>query len=216
MILDLWKIDDNAAPIEAFNHNVDEILAAHENGDFGLPGDVATADGAGYVEVPVVNNAVALTAAQAKCGNIVITGAATATVMVTMPDTANRTPHIYNRTSGGQALDVYNGIGGHVAIPYSASAFVICSSDNGCILYGLSSQTTTNVQRVYAVVPSGALDGTNKTYTLPQTPLANTLRVIANGVRLSPSDFGVSGTALTLLIDDGPFSVFCDYEYTPP
>src|SRR3990167_1633776 len=50
-------------------------------------------------------------------------------------------------------------------------------------------------------VPTGAIDGSNVTFTLAQTPVANTLKVTLNGVRQQAGggDFTLSGVTITFV-----------------
>lgn len=50
-------------------------------------------------------------------------------------------------------------------------------------------------------VPSGTIDGVNTTFTLSQTPIAGTVRLVRTGARERPStDFSVSGTTITFVV----------------
>jgi len=67
--------------------------------------------------------------------------------------------------------------------------------------------------------PSGTVNGTNATFTLANTPIAGTVKVFLNGVRMEPgagNDFTRSGDTLTMLTTSIPVSgdkLRVDYEY---
>ena len=46
--------------------------------------------------------------------------------------------------------------------------------------------------------PTGTINASNVTFTLANTPIAGTVKVWVDGVRLSSADYSVSGTTLTL------------------
>lgn len=53
---------------------------------------------------------------------------------------------------------------------------------------------------IYNEVPSGAINGTNKSFTLANTPVTGSVRVWVDGIRFNASDFTVSSTTLTLTV----------------
>lgn len=63
--------------------------------------------------------------------------------------------------------------------------------------------------------PSGAIDGANKTFTLAYTPIANSVKLYMNAIRMMlNSDFTVVGATITLL-GDAPevgMNLLCDYR----
>jgi hypothetical protein len=67
-------------------------------------------------------------------------------------------------------------------------------------------------------IPSGAVNGTNATFTLLHDPIAASLMPYVNGLRLSPAYFTVSGDSFTITnsgsIPATGNSIFCDYWYS--
>lgn len=62
------------------------------------------------------------------------------------------------------------------------------------------------------IVPTGTINGSNKTFTLPDTPASGTLRVFADGVRQQvTTDYTLSGTTITFIVAPTT-SILCDYR----
>lgn len=70
---------------------------------------------------------------------------------------------------------------------------------------------------VVGEVPSGTVDGTNPTFTLAHTPIAGTVAVYVDGVRmLDGSDYTISGAVITFQTGAIPETgdlVQADYQY---
>lgn len=50
------------------------------------------------------------------------------------------------------------------------------------------------------IVPTGTIDGSNKTFTLPDTPSTGTLHLYKNGMRLKPTvDYSITGDTITMV-----------------
>lgn len=58
---------------------------------------------------------------------------------------------------------------------------------------------TSSGTAVWSEIPSGSINGTNALFTLANTPIAGTVRVYLNGLRLSVSagDYTISGNSIT-------------------
>jgi hypothetical protein len=70
--------------------------------------------------------------------------------------------------------------------------------------------------RVFDETPTGAVDGTNPTFTLANTPTAGTTRVYEGGLRkLETTDWSISGDTITFTYNppNGSY-VRCDYEHS--
>lgn len=64
--------------------------------------------------------------------------------------------------------------------------------------------------------PSGAIDGTNPTYTLVASPVAGTLQLYHNGVRMTEgagNDFTLSGSTITMNFNpESGDTLLADYQ----
>lgn len=64
----------------------------------------------------------------------------------------------------------------------------------------------------YNIIPTGAINSVNKTFTLPDNPLSGTLAVYADGLRETPGgvDYTLSGKTITFITAPNT-AVICDY-----
>lgn len=64
-------------------------------------------------------------------------------------------------------------------------------------------------------VPSGAINGSNVTFTLANTPTAGSVKVYLNGIRLkATSDYTISGATITMTYaPDTGSTLLADYRY---
>ncbi len=73
---------------------------------------------------------------------------------------------------------------------------------------------TASGSEIYGETPGGAANGTNTTFTTSNTPLAGTLRLYLNGVRLLNSQWTLAGTSVTLTTAPQPGDVLAvDYSH---
>lgn len=62
-------------------------------------------------------------------------------------------------------------------------------------------------------VPNGLINGLNSVYALLHTPIAGSLKVYSDGVRISsPTDFSIAGQVLTITIAPTD-ALIVDYRY---
>ena len=62
------------------------------------------------------------------------------------------------------------------------------------------------------IVPTGTINGVNLTFTLPDRPVADSLRVYADGVRQKvTADYTLSGTIITFVVAPTT-TILCDYR----
>jgi len=81
-------------------------------------------------------------------------------------------------------------------------------------LVWVQAQTTAGTP-VENETPSGAVNGSNKTFTLAYTPIANSVKLYMNAIRMTlNSDFTVTGAVITLLGDapETGMNPLCDYR----
>lgn len=77
----------------------------------------------------------------------------------------------------------------------------------------------TETPEIVNEIPTGAVDGSNKVFTLSKAPLntgvfANTLKLYVDGIRYSDADWTLSGTTLTVSAAATPTSeIVVDYFY---
>ena len=71
------------------------------------------------------------------------------------------------------------------------------SATAGVTLTTSASGVLTSANFIFNEVPTGATNGTNKVFTLSQTPIAGQLTLSVNGVVQAPSAYTLSGTTIT-------------------
>lgn len=64
------------------------------------------------------------------------------------------------------------------------------------------------------ITPAGTVNGSNKVFTLPETPIVGSVKVYADGARTKPTvDYNISGVTITFVDDSEPYnSVLTDYR----
>lgn len=65
------------------------------------------------------------------------------------------------------------------------------------------------------VIPTGSINGSNATFTLPQSPTSGSLHLYLNGVRLRPTtDYSISGATITMVAAPATGDwLYADYRY---
>lgn len=64
------------------------------------------------------------------------------------------------------------------------------------------------------ITPTGTVNGSNKVFTLPETPIVGSVKVYADGARMKPTvDYNISGVTITFVNNSEPYSsVLTDYR----
>lgn len=64
------------------------------------------------------------------------------------------------------------------------------------------------------ITPTGTVNGSNRVFTLPETPIVGSVQVYADGARMKPTvDYNIVGTTITFVVDSEPYSsVLTDYR----
>lgn len=104
------------------------------------------------------------------------------------------------RVKQGTGGQVYIANSGGVLTPTTLSGDVASVSDSGVV--SLASGVVKATNYVVREAPTGAVNGTNTTYTLANAPVAGTEQVYLNGILQEPgsgNDYTISGSTITYL-----------------
>jgi hypothetical protein len=107
----------------------------------------------------------------------------------------------YTVTLAKNSADTLNGVDSSITLVANSSGIVVYQSTTNLEVFG-NTALNTQVSNIKKETPSGTINGSNATFTLTSTPVANSLLLFYNGLLMEEgagNDYTISGTTITML-----------------